>query len=198
MANTDSPQGLQYRYRLSGGTPTLIACFAPSTYGTGLFIGDPVVFTGTSNTSEVQNIPAGVMPEINLASAGGGAGSVSGVVHSILPATDETNVYGAASTDRVMLVCVDLDAVYEVQGDSATAGAATDVGSNADLVYTHSGSTATGYSGAELDVSTVATTATLQLKILGFAPTLSNEIGTNAKYMVTVNTAGVAPATVGV
>lgn len=199
MANTDSPKGLQYKYKIGGGCPTVRACYAPSTYATALYIGDPVIITGTSNTSVVQNHKVGTLAEVNKASAAGGAASVYGVIIGFQPVTDETTVYGAASTDRVVYVIVDPDAVYEIQGDSATASAATDVGSNADLVYTHGGSTATGYSGAELDVSTVNTTATLQLKILGFSPDENNDVTlVNAKYLVTVNTSAVAPATAGV
>ena len=58
MANSNSPFGLKpVRYR-SGATYNgkVTPYYIPSSYGTALFIGDPVVKTGTSNTAEV-NVP---------------------------------------------------------------------------------------------------------------------------------------------
>ena len=77
---------------------------------------------------------------------------------------------------------------YLIQGDSATASAQTDVGKVADTVATHSGSTTTGISGIELDVSDLAATDG-QLRVTGFTGDPSNnEIGsTHANYVVYFN-----------
>mgnify|MGYP000311167172 CR=1 FL=1 len=49
------------------------------------------------------------------------------------------------------------------------------------------GSTITGLSGAQLDTSTKATTNTLNLRIHGFVQRADNEIGANAKVLVSIN-----------
>jgi len=74
-----------------------------------------------------------------------------------------------------------------IQGDSATAAAQTDVGKVADTIATHSGSTTTGISGLELDVSDLETTDG-QLKALGFTgDPNNNEFAVNANYIVAFN-----------
>jgi hypothetical protein len=57
---------------------------------------------------------------------------------------------------------------------------AADVGKNADVVGT-GGSTTSGISSMELDSSTLATTAALNLKVVGLYNDVNNEFGTNAE-----------------
>jgi hypothetical protein len=63
---------------------------------------------------------------------------------------------------------------------------AADVGKNADVVGT-GGSTTTGISTMELDSSTLATTAALNLKVVGLYNDVNNEFGTNAVVVVKIN-----------
>ena len=63
---------------------------------------------------------------------------------------------------------------------------AADVGKNADVVGT-GGSTTTGISSMELDSSTLATTAALNLKVVGLYNDVNNEFGTNAVVVVKIN-----------
>jgi hypothetical protein len=158
MANIDSPSGLR-PVRHKSGAPYNGAAnpyFIPSGYGTALYIGDPVLKTGTSNTAEVT-VPGagkfgiGTMPEINKAAAGD-ANRVTGVIVGFAPlATDLNKPYNPASTERVALVCDDPDIVFEIQADGAIPAAS--IGLNAVFIYTHSGSTTTGRSGVELDTT---------------------------------------------
>ena len=74
-----------------------------------------------------------------------------------------------------------------IQGDSATAAAAADIGKVADTVATHSGSTTTGISGLELDVSDLAATDG-QLKAIAFTgDPQNNELAIHANYVVQFN-----------
>ena len=74
-----------------------------------------------------------------------------------------------------------------IQGDSATAAADADIGKVADTVATHSGSTTTGISGLELDVSDLQTTDG-QLKVTGFTgDPQNNERAIHANYVVQFN-----------
>lgn len=156
MANVDAPFGLRpIRHR--NGAPYTGAAnpyYIPSSYGTALFIGDPVVKTGTSNTAEVDAPGAGkfnigTLPEINKATAGD-SNAITGVVVGFMGDADDL-LYNAASTERIALVCDDPDVVFEIQADGAIAAA--QVGLNAVLIYTNAGDTDTGLSGAELDTT---------------------------------------------
>lgn len=194
MANADVRKGL-IPIRLRDGSPCNMAgqpYFVPASYGTALFIGDPVVKTGTSNTSNAgisKQFPAGTLPEINKATAGT-ANAVTGVIVGFEQPDNEGGlgaIYNPASTARVVYVNDEPDLVCEIQADSANAVAATDIGLNANLIYTHAGDTLTGLSGAELNTTGMTTTATLQLKVLRLVNRLDNELGTNAKLEVLIN-----------
>jgi len=190
MANTDAPLGLVPKRHINGApyNGAMNAYYVPSDYAVALFVGDAVIITGTSNdTAYLGNAP-GTLAEVNKATAAGG-NYLSGVIVGFNPLADDlTKTYNAASTERIVYVADDPDLIFEIQEDSAgTALAATSVGLNADLVFTHSGSTVTGKSGMELDRSTAATTNTLQLKIKNLANRVNNDIGDSAKWEVSIN-----------
>ena len=63
---------------------------------------------------------------------------------------------------------------------------AADVGKNADVVGT-GGSTTSGISTMELDSSTLANSAALNLKVVGLYNDVNNEFGTNAVVVVKIN-----------
>lgn len=193
MANSDSPIGLRpVRYR--SGAPYNGAAnpyYLPSSYATAMFIGDPVVVTGTSNTAAVTqpgvgNFQPGTLPEINKSAAA--SGTITGVIVGFAASPSNLeNQYNPASTERIALVADDPTLLFEVQEDSdGGALAATDVGLNAELIF-GSGSTVTGISGVELDSSTAATTAGHLVQIVGLMNREDNEIGTNANWLVSLN-----------
>lgn len=195
MANTDAPFGLR-PIKHKGGAPYTGAAnpyYIPSTYATALFIGDPVIKTGTANTAEVTEPGAGKfipgsLPEINKATAGDG-NAITGVIVGFSPDPDNlSRNYNPASTERIAYVCDDPDVIFEIQADGAIA--ATQVGLNAVLIYTNSGSTTTGLSGVELDTSSDAPDAdqSNQLTILRVVNRTDNEAGSaNTKVEVKIN-----------
>ncbi len=61
-----------------------------------------------------------------------------------------------------------------------------DIGKNADIIGT-GGSTVNGISSMELDSSTVANTAALNVKIVGLSASPDNAFGTNAVVVVKIN-----------
>lgn len=190
MANADRPFGL-CPIRHKNGAPYNGAAtmyYVPATYATALFVGDPVVVTGTSNTAEVDGFIPGSLPEINKATAAGGAYLTGAIVAFGLNRDDLTKTYSPALTEAIVWVADDPDLIFEIQEDGDTTPlAATSVSANADLIYTASGSAVTGLSGAELDSSTVNTTATLQLRIISIVNRLDNAIGEFAKWNVSIN-----------
>lgn len=189
MANTDAPFGLRpVKYAWGGAYDGRCRPYiALSSYGTALFIGDPVIITGTSNTTEVRGFKPGTLPTINKATAGAD-NAITGVIVGFLPLDGQTsNVYGAASTTRIALVADDPDLLFAVQDDASGTLAETDVGNNANVVFTHSGNTYTGLSGVELDATTPATTANFQLTIISLLDRADNEVGQWAKWLVRIN-----------
>jgi hypothetical protein len=74
--------------------------------------------------------------------------------------------------------------MFIIQNDGTSA--ATNYGSNADIVV-GTGNTTTGLSANELDTSTIATTAALNLKIIGLWDVPNNAVGANAVVVVKIN-----------
>lgn len=176
MANADTPRGL-WPVRYFGGAPYNGAArlyHVPSTDATAIYIGDPVKLAGSADADGV--------PTVQQAAAGD---TLIGVVVGVQAETHASTVYRAASTARYVWVADDPDLLFAVQEDSdGGALAATDVGNNADLVI-GTGSTTTGYSAAEIDSSTKATT-TAQVRVVELYRAPDNEIGTNAVWLVRI------------
>lgn len=197
MANQDTPFGLRpVRYRNGAAyTGAVNPYYVPAADTTiGIFIGDPVTLTGTSNTAEVSapgvgTFPIATLPRVTIATAGTGA-RITGVVVAVaaLPTGLETQ-YRVNSTERILWVCDDPNVVFEIQADSATDLAATSVGAAFNLVNTHTGNTATGISGAELDGSEESTDPQDQLIILRAVNRPDNDATlTHSKWEVIIST----------
>jgi len=194
MANSNSPFGLKPVRHLLGlpMNGSVQPMFIPSTYATALFIGDPVLKTANgSNAARVfapgaGEFQIGTLPEINKCAAGA-TNRITGVIVAF--AADPTNlnlVYRPASTERIAWVCVDPFVVFEVQADGAIPAA--DMGLNANLIFTQSGSTTTGLSGVELNSATQAADATFQLMIQKAVNRVDNDTTiTRAKVEVLIN-----------
>lgn len=192
MANPDQRFGLRPIGHISGApwNGQTRQCYVASGYGTALFVGDPVVLYGTADVT-------GVYPEVRKASAGN-TNPIFGVITSFEPvkpafgATANLNlqvIYAAAGTAYLANVCCDPTTLYEIQGDSAGVIAVTDVGSCFDLVYTHSGDTATGLSGVELNsAAKTASASTYQMRLWGASSVPKNDISlVNAIWVVSIN-----------
>ena len=195
MANADTPFGLRpVRHRNGAAYNGAVNhYYLPSTYAVAMFIGDPVIKTGTSNTAFVSaagvgDFAIGTLPEINKATAGD-TNRITGVIVGFAPLpANLTQQYNPASTERVALVCDDPDVIFQIQADGAIPAAS--IGLNAVLIYTHSGSTTSGLSGVELDTTSdaPAADASNQLLILRAANVSDNDTTlTHAKVEVLIN-----------
>ena len=78
----------------------------------------------------------------------------------------------------------DPNQLFLVQCDAGFVAA--DVGKNADVIGT-TGSTTSGISAMELNSATLATTAALNLKVVGLYNDVNNAFGTNAVVVVKIN-----------
>lgn len=186
MANENVAFGLK-PVRMADGSPYsggLDMYYMPATNGTALYIGDPVKLAGSAD--------AGGVASVTHCAAGD---TITGVVVGFADAASMTAGYGAASTVRYPLLAHGQDILFEIQEDSVGGAlAAADVGLNADIIVA-AGSTYSKRSGVMLDTSTKATTATLALRIVGLSQRPGNDIGANAKVLVTLNNTTESPGT---
>ena len=183
MANTAAPFGL----RPWGCLLRVRPYYLPSTYGTAMFIGDPVVLTGTSNTAQAFGFPIGTLPEVNKVTFGATNKCVGVIVgFNALPSNLEAQ-YNPASTARIAYVADHPNQEFVCQDDGAGTMAAADVGLNTIFV-TGSGSTVTGLSGVTVSGTTKLADGTYQAKIIGFAPMIDNDATSDyASLIVRIN-----------
>ena len=187
MANVNFAFGLR-PVRYIGGAPYNGACntyIAPASYATNMFIGDPVVITGTSSAGTI----GGAYSQINVATAGA-TNQLTGVIVGFEPNPSVVSLgYGLASTLRKVYVADDPALLFEMQEDSVGGNIAlASVGLNANLV-SGTGSIYTKRSGWMLDSSTVAADATFQLTLRSFVDRPDNDVATeaNANALVSIN-----------
>ncbi|QOR55460.1 MAG: hypothetical protein ULS35scaffold63_17 [Phage 33_17] len=188
MANSTTPFGLKIDTS-NGKMPDMNYYYIPSN-GAALFMGDPIIKTGTSNsTSKIDGklVYPGTMPSISKAAAGDG-NKITGIIAGFQPSSsDFFTKYNKANNERIAMVFDDPMQEYIIQDDGVVALDETVVGLNANLIYTNTGNISLGTSGAQLNSSTVATTATFQLKILRLFASPNNALGTNAQWVVRIN-----------
>ena len=185
MANVDSPFGLRPIGNVVGGTTFQTTEYEiKDNQSNSIFQGD-IVEIDTSNAGFVD-VQAAVSNEDAI-------GVFNGCFIESDPSTGKpkfSNFYSQTNITQGAIKAFVFDNPYQrflIQGDSATATAQTDVGKVADTIATHSGSTTTGISGLELDVSDLETTDG-QLKALGFTgDPNNNEFAVNANYIVAFN-----------
>ena len=181
MANKDASFGLK-PVRMMGGSPYSggqSRYRIAANYGTSIFQGD-LVMQVTGGGIEIH--------------ADGGTVPLVGVFNGCMytdPTTSEqvfSNYYPASTnaSDIIAFVHDDPNTVFEIQADDTFPVA--DLFGNFDIVYTNSGSTYTGISGAELDVTTGATSTNLPLKAIDISqdPENSDVASANTNVLVVI------------
>jgi|TARA_B100000424_G_scaffold270793_1_gene271147 hypothetical protein len=181
MANKDAAFGMKPVRMIGGGAYTggQSRYRIAANYGTSIFQGDMVAQV-TGGGIEVH--------------ADGGTVPIVGVFNGVQytdPTTKEqvySNYYPASTnaSDLIAFVIDDPNVVYEIQADAAFPVA--DLFGNFDIVYTSSGSTVTGISGAELEVSTGATGTSLPIKAIDISedPENSDVASANTNVLVVI------------
>src|SRR3972149_8180445 len=134
MANTNAPFGLRPIRYVKGGHYMESVDFYFATGATGVIRpGDPVVESGTTNTSEVMGFAPGTLQTCTIALDGSGD-PITGVCVAVMPTNRDSLTYRETSTDRVIAVARGHDLIFEVQADAGgTALAAVDIGLFAGL-----------------------------------------------------------------
>lgn len=182
MALTYAPFGLKpasslLSCGLAGGNIRMF--YVPSTDSTAIGIGDPVKLAGSADAAGVPTVTRMATP---------GTDVIVGVMTGVLPdPSDLTLNYRKASTGMYIYVNVDPNTVYWIQENTGgTALTAAEIGLNSNLVL-GTVDTVTGNGKTVLSNAAEATTSTLDVQILGLAPIVGNEIGTNAVWEVRIN-----------
>lgn len=204
MPNVNVARGLMpYRHydgSLWNGSANVY--FVPAAYATALFLGDPIdIISGSNDANGIPAAKIGVVGSPII-------GSVVGIVAAgepIIAVTRDLPIYHPASTGQYILVSDDPTLLYSVQDDASTQATAPNLwpSKNASLVA-GAGSTVTGYSGWQLAASTVATTGTLDVKIMRPLTQTDNIVSNvantnmNAKWLVKLNNYRFANQTAGV
>ena len=178
MANVDRVNGFRLVGNLNGPHNSRIVEMAvQAAYGTAIFKGDVVVRGGNANSDGIMDCEAAV-------ATGTFDGVVVGIKVNPSVAATQHPGYIPASTGGTVYVCIDPNAIYEVQesGNIGTAG----VGMCADITVA-AGSTTTGASGMEID-STSVLAASGQFSIIGHSRRSDNEpANANSKLLVVPN-----------
>jgi hypothetical protein len=159
--------GAQNRYRIL------------KNYGTAIFQGDLV-----------KQVTGGGIERVAASSTVPVVGVFNGCMYTD-PTTSEqvfSNYYPASTnaSDIIAFIIDDPNVVFEVQSDDTFPVA--DLFGNFEIIDTNSGSTLTGISGMELDLSSGATTTTLPLKAIDISqdPDNSDVSSSNTNVLVVI------------
>lgn len=190
MANANKPSGFTPVQYLNGapwnGQARLYSIAA--NYGTALYIGDPVISSGTADANGVPGIAIGAT-----------TGALRGVIVGLgvyeggqFDPTNLDRIYRPASDTRVWyaMVADDPNIVFEVQEESnGTQIAATEIGLNTISKSGTGNGFVSGWMIPSATGAAPAATATLQLRLLGLAryPAGTNAFGAYAKHLVQIN-----------
>ena len=178
MANTNNPHGLRPLGTSVTGAPTSIAQYQKS----------------AANATPIYR------QDVVARQSGGMIGA-----DSITPGTTLLSGvsldYGAASTLTTHLVVTSPDALFEVQADASSGNVgivAANCGLNANLVYAAGTTLPPRLSGTMLAVSSLATTSTLDVHVLGLYADVNNAFGPQARIEIVINKHRLAPGVAGV
>jgi hypothetical protein len=166
----------------------------PASYAVTVQYGDPVIVTNTGSTRGYLARFNATTTATTVTSTGGGFGFVGVFVGCTY--TDPTYgkvfrqnyISGNSATDIQAYVVDDPDALFQIQADGMLAQ--TTLGCNASLIQTVAGNSGANInSGVALQASSVATTATLPVRIVDFINSTTSTIGdAYTDVLVRINT----------
>ena len=188
MANENRPAGFIPREYLNGtpwnGQARLYSIAAA--YGTALYVGDPVISSGTSDANGVPGIARGAGTGalrgviVGLGKTPGGLFNPSNLDITYRPANDPAVWYAAVVDDPNVL--------FEIQEESnGTQLTAAEVGLNQISLAGNGNGFVSGWQVRSTSGATAATTATLQLRLMGLVQRPGNAFGAYAKWLVQIN-----------
>lgn len=189
MANANRPSGFSPVQYLNGspwnGQARIYSIAAA--YTTALYIGDPVKSSGTADANGVPGIVLGATTGA-LRGVIVGLGSAEGLIANPKNLDITYRPAAAQATDWYAMVVDDPQVLFEVQENAnGTALAATEIGLNTISVSGTGSGFVSGWMLASATDATPATTATLQLRLMGLVRRQQNAFGAYAKHLVKIN-----------
>lgn len=189
MANANRPSGFSPVQYLNGspwnGQARIYSIAAA--YATALYIGDPVKSSGTADANGVPGIVLGATTGA-LRGVIVGLGSAEGLIANPKNLDITYRPAAAQATDWYAMVVDDPQVLFEVQENAnGTALAATEIGLNTISVSGTGSGFVSGWMLASATDATPATTATLQLRLMGLVRRQQNAFGAYAKHLVKIN-----------
>jgi hypothetical protein len=189
MANANRPSGFTPVQYLSGapwsGQARLYSIAAA--YATALYIGDPVISSGTADANGVPGVVLGAATGA-LRGVIVGLGSSEGLPANIVNPNQSFRPAAAQTTDWYAMVVDDPNVIFSIQEESnGTALVATQIGLNTIPVIGTGNGFISGWMLRSSSGATPATTATLQLRLMGLVRTSDNAFGAYAKHLVKIN-----------
>ena len=158
--------------------------FSATTDTAAVFLNDFVTLSALGSDT------TGKLPFVKLATAGSGNPLIGSLVSLVPDFANESFItkHRLASTARTGYVAWGSQVLYIMQEDSdGNSIEATEANNNVNLATITAGNTTTGVSDNELDSSSAATGATLQLRLHHVYDTPGNLLGDNAVWVVSIN-----------
>lgn len=201
MANLNAPKGFQPSRYLNGASwngQTNVYCI-PSSDGSAFAVGDPVKSAAGGDANGVQYVQKAA-----------GTDAVRGVIVGVLPVAQNVPslkgvtldlttqlIPATKAKDYYVMVVDDPNVLFEIQDDGLNALTSTSCNKNTTFTVANP-SGISQLSGSVLNTGSVATTNTLNLKIMGLVQRDDNAFGVNAKWVVKFNLHELLGGTAGV
>ncbi len=195
MANVIRKRGFRPVRHISGAPYNDTSIMAYCTESTATFIGDVMIWSGTSGAAGtvVSGFDVEGMKIVSHSTNTTTGANVAGVVVGFVPITTLPGNYRNASDAQIVLLCVDPTVVYEVQEDGDTTPLTSSMMGNNIALVSGAGSTVSGASAYAIDSTATSTAATYPVKILGLTKRPDNAFNTGgslvdmAKFDVMLN-----------
>lgn len=190
MANVNRPSGFIPHEYLNGAPwngQARIYCIAAAYSAAALYIGDPVISAGSADAFGTPTIALGAATGalrgviVGLGTSPNMMGNAGNPDITYRPAAAQTK-------DWYAMVVDDPNVLFEIQEKSNTTQlAATEIGLNTVPILAAGNGFVSGWQLASVTDATPATTATLQLRLMGLVRRVDNEFGAYAKHIVKIN-----------
>ena len=201
MANVNRPFGLMPVEALHGGNPITHRYYIPSTDTDAYYIGSPVILAAVGDARGVPGVAIGAAASVFVGSVVGVEPANVNGISQVGATLDTTQVSIPATKTRAYYVYVadDPNQIFEIQtGATATNLVTTKLNNNFDLTIAAPSPATSPQSATIVDNSTISTTNTRAMRMMGLAQRENNEVGAYQVVRCKINTHAYANAIAGV
>ena len=191
MANVNRPFGLMPVESLNGGKPITHRYYIPSTDTDAYYIGSPVILAAVGDARGVPGVAIGAAASVFVGSVVGVEPANVNGISQVGATLDTTQVSIPATKTRAYYVYVadDPNQIFEIQtGATATNLVTTKLNNNFDLTIAAPSPATSPQSATIVDNSTISTTNTRAMRMMGLAQRENNEVGAYQVVRCKINT----------